>query len=252
LGGIFFSDAEYVKAGASVETDRQRVLSVADIVLAVRDLRAGDVLKPGAIELAKLLRRVPRTSVAQKMDVASSQANLAGYAAVILAAERLSRVLPMMTTPAGTLSAARVFVVGAGVAGLQAIATAHRLGARVEAFDNRTEVEEQIRSLGAKFVGKEHVEAHCKTADVLITTARGAGKIISAANLKPGSVAVDLAGNIDGEGSGVTLIRDENLAAKLSLDASQMYSANATRFIEHFWDRDAKKFDLEKANAWCR
>ena len=95
---------------------------------------------------------IPRTTLAQKMDVLSSQANLAGYSAVIQAAARITKVLPMMMTPAGTISPCRVFVIGVGVAGLQAIATAKRLGARIEAFDTRPVVEEQVRSLGARFV----------------------------------------------------------------------------------------------------
>ncbi len=98
------------------------------------------------------MEMIPRTTRAQKMDALSSQANLAGYVAVMLAAARLPRILPMMMTPAGTLTPARVFVIGAGVAGLQAIATAKRLGARVEAFDTRPVVDEQVQSLGAKFV----------------------------------------------------------------------------------------------------
>ena len=96
------------------------------------------------------LEMIPRTTVAQKMDVLSSQASLAGYVAVILAAERQKRIFPMMMTPAGTIAPARAFIIGAGVAGLQAIATAKRLGARVDAFDIRPEAQEQIRSLGAK------------------------------------------------------------------------------------------------------
>ena len=98
------------------------------------------------------MEMMPRTTLAQKMDAISSQANLAGYFAVIRAAERMNSILPMMMTPAGTISPAKVFIIGVGVAGLQAIATAKRLGARVEAFDTRPVVEEQVRSLGAKFV----------------------------------------------------------------------------------------------------
>ena len=98
------------------------------------------------------MEMIPRSTIAQKLDALSSQANLAGYVAVLLAAGHLPGILPMMTTPAGTIAPARVFVIGAGVAGLQAIATAKRLGARVEAYDTRPVVEEQVRSLGAKFV----------------------------------------------------------------------------------------------------
>ena len=98
------------------------------------------------------MEMIPRITRAQKMDALSSQANLAGYVTVILAALYSPKILPMMMTPAGTISPARVFVIGAGVAGLQAIATANRLGARVEAFDTRPVVAEQVESLGAKFV----------------------------------------------------------------------------------------------------
>src|SRR5687768_3787699 len=98
------------------------------------------------------MEMIPRSTIAQKMDAMSSQANLAGYLAVLLAAEEIDRIFPMMMTPAGTIQPATVFVIGAGVAGLQAIATAKRLGARVEAFDTRPVVEEQVRSLGAKFL----------------------------------------------------------------------------------------------------
>ncbi|MDW8356259.1 MAG: NAD(P)(+) transhydrogenase (Re/Si-specific) subunit alpha, partial [Bryobacterales bacterium] len=168
---------------------------------------------------------IPRTTRAQKMDALSSQANLAGYVAVILAAERLNKILPMMMTPAGTISPARVFVIGAGVAGLQAIATAKRLGAKVEAYDTRPAVEEQVRSLGAKFVKldlgeigqtqdgyaralteeqlrkqREGMRTVCAEADVVITTAQvfgGRAPILVTTDMldamKPGSVVVDLA-----------------------------------------------------------
>jgi H+-translocating NAD(P) transhydrogenase subunit alpha len=101
------------------------------------------------------MEMIPRTAVAQKMDVLSSQANLGGYVAVILAAASIDRIFPMLITPAGTIKPLRVFIIGVGVAGLQAIATARRLGASVEAFDTRPAVEEQVRSLGARFVKVE-------------------------------------------------------------------------------------------------
>lgn len=188
--------------------------------------------KSGAIALSVEL--IPRSTIAQKMDALSSQANLAGYVAVLLAAERLPKIVPMMMTPAGTIAPARVLVIGAGVAGLQAIATARRLGARVEAYDTRPVVKEQVQSLGAKFVeidvgetgqtkdgyAKQLTEEqlsrqraalarHCAEADVVITTAqvfgRRAPRIITAEMLdgmRPGSVVVDLAvetgGNVEG------------------------------------------------------
>jgi NAD(P) transhydrogenase subunit alpha len=177
---------------------------------------------------------IPRITRAQKMDVLSSQANLAGYAAVIESAKHLSTALPMMMTAAGTLKPARVFVIGVGVAGLQAIATAKRLGARVDAFDTRDVVEEQVQSLGAKFVKidlgetgqtdqgyakeltPEQVQKQkdlqadvCARSDIVITTAqlfgRPAPKLIDTANIekmKPGSVIFDMAvesgGNVEG------------------------------------------------------
>jgi NAD(P) transhydrogenase subunit alpha len=178
---------------------------------------------------------LPRTTLAQKMDVLSSQANLAGYAAVLAGANALRVILPMMMTPAGTIHPARVFVIGVGVAGLQAIATAKRLGARVEAFDTRPVVEEQVRSLGAKSVkidlgGESGQTAQgyakeltpeqlqrqragmakvCAQADLVITTAKLFGRrapvVVTAdmvAGMRAGSVIVDLAaeagGNVEG------------------------------------------------------
>jgi NAD(P) transhydrogenase subunit alpha len=176
---------------------------------------------------------IPRSTIAQKMDALSSQASLAGYVAVLVAAERAPRVLPMMSTPAGTISPARVFIIGAGVAGLQAIATARRLGARVEAFDVRPEVEEQIKSLGAKFIKvelgetgstqqgyakqlseeqlnrqREVMAKQCALSDIVITTAQVFGRkaplIITTEmvnGMKPGSVVLDMAvesgGNVE-------------------------------------------------------
>ena len=179
------------------------------------------------------MEMIPRTTLAQKMDVLSSQMNLAGYQAVITGANRLNKALPMMMTPAGTISPCRVFVIGVGVAGLQAIATAKRLGARVEAFDTRPVVEEQVKSLGAKFVKIDLGETTqteqgyateltaeqiamqrrgmakvCSSSDLVITTAKLFGRkapilvtkeMIS--GMKPGSVIVDLAaaggGNVE-------------------------------------------------------
>jgi NAD(P) transhydrogenase subunit alpha len=180
------------------------------------------------------MEMIPRITRAQKMDVLSSQANLAGYVSVILAAERLDKILPMMMTPAGTISPAKVFVIGVGVAGLQAIATAKRLGARVEAFDTRPVVEEQVKSLGARFVKidlgetgqtkdgyakalteeqlqiqRDGMAKVCASSDVVITTAqlfgRPAPQIVTeemVRGMQKGSVIVDLAveggGNVAG------------------------------------------------------
>ncbi len=177
---------------------------------------------------------IPRSTRAQKMDALSSQASLAGYVAVMEASGQLNQILPMMMTPAGTLSPSKVFVIGAGVAGLQAIATAKRLGARVEAFDTRPVVEEQIQSLGAKFLKidlgetgetkdgyatqlsegqlekqRQLMAKACEQADIVITTAQVFGKkapLIITKNIinsmKKGSIIVDLAvdsgGNVEG------------------------------------------------------
>jgi H+-translocating NAD(P) transhydrogenase subunit alpha len=252
-----YADADYAAAGATLESDHAAALARADLVLRVRKPPGADVarMKAGAVSLSFLdpfnepqliaalaaakvsavsLEMIPRTTLAQKMDALSSQASLAGYAAVVQAAARLRSALPMMMTPAGTLMPARVFVIGAGVAGLQAIATAKRLGARVEAFDTRPVVEEQVKSLGAKFVKIDLGETGqtaggyakaltpeqiakqqagmariCAQSDIVITTAklfgRPAPRLLTAemlAGMKPGSVVVDLAidtgGNVEG------------------------------------------------------
>jgi NAD(P) transhydrogenase subunit alpha len=251
------SDNEYEKAGASLETDRQPLFQTADMVLRIRKPTPEEVglLKAGSIYVSLLdpfnerkliealvqknittisMEMIPRLTRAQKMDVLSSQSNLAGYAAVIIAAERLHKIFPMMMTPAGTISPARVFVIGVGIAGLQAIATAKRLGARVDAFDTRPVVEEQVKSLGAHFVkidlgetgqtkdgyAKALTEAQlqkqreamakvCAASDVVITAAQVFGRkaplIVTAdiiASMAKGSVLVDLAvetgGNVAG------------------------------------------------------
>ncbi len=254
---IRISDEEYKKAGAAIESNRTSILSSSDIILRLRKPPLEEVsqLKKGSIhisfldpfnekalveELAKnqisaiSVEMIPRTTRAQKMDALSSQANLAGYAAVILAAERLDKIFPMLMTPAGTISPARVFIIGAGVAGLQAIATAKRLGARVEAFDTRPVVEEQVQSLGAKFIKidlgetgqtkdgyakaltPEQLEKQrqgmakvCSQSDVVITTAQLFGRrapiVLTkemVAQMRPGSMIVDMAvesgGNVEG------------------------------------------------------
>jgi NAD(P) transhydrogenase subunit alpha len=252
-----YGDADYEKAGATVNSDRKALLGSADIVLRLRKppLEEIALMKQGCIHISYLdpfnelelvdklqecrisavsLEMLPRSTIAQKMDVLSSQANLGGYVSVILAAEKLDKIFPMMTTPAGTIKPAKVFIIGVGVAGLQAIATARRLGARVEAFDTRPVVEEQVKSLGAKFVKidlgetgqtkdgyakaltpeqiqkqKDGMAKACAQADVVITTAqlfgRKAPRIVDRAMLaqmQPGSVVVDMAvetgGNVEG------------------------------------------------------
>ncbi|MCI5131081.1 MAG: NAD(P) transhydrogenase subunit alpha [Candidatus Electrothrix sp. EH2] len=252
-----FTDEDYQKAGATVGTSREDMLKRADVILRLRKPPQDEVIlmKKGCVHVSYLdpfnevdlvetlkdaqisavsLEMVPRTTIAQKMDVLSSQANLGGYAAVTLAAEQLDKVFPMMTTPAGTIKPARVFIIGVGVAGLQAIATAKRLGAVVEAFDTRPVVEEQVKSLGAKFVKvdlgetgqtedgyakaltpeqmalqKQGMCKACARADIVITTAqlfgRPAPRIIDhtiLAQMCPGSVVIDMAvesgGNVEG------------------------------------------------------
>src|ERR1700740_3388294 len=173
--GINWADEDYEKAGARLSKDRTHSLKEAELILRVRKPPIEEVghLRAAAIHVSlldpfneeKLVRllaesqvtaismeMIPRVTVSQPMDVLSSQANLVGYEAVILAAAGINRILPMMTTAAGTIKPVRGFVIGVGVAGLQAIATGRRLGAWVEAFDTRPVVEDQVKSLGAKFV----------------------------------------------------------------------------------------------------
>lgn len=173
--GSGFTDTEYTDVGATVSTDRNDLISTADVLLRLRKPTLEEValMKSGCIHISYLdpfnehgivnalksqgvtaisMEMIPRTTRSQKMDALSSQANLAGYVMVMLAASKLPRIFPMMMTPAGTLKPAKVFIIGAGVAGLQAIATAKRLGAKVTAFDTRPVVAEQVQSLGGKFL----------------------------------------------------------------------------------------------------
>jgi H+-translocating NAD(P) transhydrogenase subunit alpha len=223
------------------------------------------------------LELIPRTTRAQAMDVLSSMATLAGYRAVLLAATHLPRVFPLMMTAAGTLSAARVFVIGAGVAGLSAIATARRLGAIVRAYDVRPACREQVESLGGKFVElpletadaqdrggyaraqdeafylrqRELLADVVAESDVVITTAAIPGKqspllVTSQAvsRMRPGSVIMDLAAERGGNceltradtsisAHGVTILGPTNLPGEVAGHASQMFSANATAFLQH-------------------
>jgi NAD(P) transhydrogenase subunit alpha len=308
--GIRVADADYEKAGAEIVADRKDILGNSDIVLRLRkpDPEEIGLLRPGCIHVSYLdpfnekdllqqlaahgvnaiaMELIPRTTRAQKMDALSSQASLAGYAAVILAAERTDRVLPMMTTPAGTINPARVFIVGAGVAGLQAIATAKRLGARVDAFDTRPAVAEQVKSLGARFmeidlgetgqtkdgyakalteeqlkIQRDAMAKQCALSDIVITTAQVFGRkapiIVTkemVAGMKPGSILVDLAvetgGNVEGavlnqevDINGVRILGLENMAGRVPVVASQMYSANLYNFVDEFWDKEAKTMPL--------
>ena len=256
-----FPDRAYADAGARIASDAKGVWGEADCVLKVREPNDSeiDLLKPGAILLGLLrpgespdrdqryaarritafaLEKVPRTSRAQKMDALSAMSTVAGYKAVLLAAARLPRFFPLLMTAAGTIPPARVLVIGAGVAGLSAIATARRLGAVVEAFDIRPAVREEVQSLGATFIGpddgahapvastggtggsgayagelteearrreQELLAAHVAAADVVVTTALVPGRRAPVLvpedvvrRMKPGSVILDLAADAGG------------------------------------------------------
>lgn len=244
------TDEDYVNAGGEVSEDRDALLSSADVLAAVNRPPAEDLrrMKHGATliaflrpldepaELAPMVEQnvtsfamelIPRTTRAQAMDALSSMATIVGYKAVLLGAERVPRMFPMLMTAAGTVPPARVLVLGAGVAGLQAIATARRLGAVVEAYDVRAAAGEQVRSLGATFLevdlggiqtedaggyakelteealqrGRDMVAKHARAADVIVTTAQVPGRRApllmteeAVAGMKRGSVIVDLAG----------------------------------------------------------
>jgi len=265
--GAGHSDEDYAKAGAHVSPDRAQLLAQADLVLRLHKPPLAEIaqLKRGAIHVSYLdpfneaglidafvaagvtaisMEMIPRTTRSQKMDALSSQGNLAGYVMVLLAAARLPRILSMMMTPAGTLKPANVFVIGAGVAGLQAIATAKRLGAKVVAFDTRSVVAEQVQSVGAKFLHidlgetgqtkdgyavqltpeqlekqKQGQARQIAESDIVITTAQVFGRkppvLVTRdmlAGMRPGSVVVDMAaetgGNVEGSVPGETVVVD--------------------------------------------
>ena len=250
-----FSDEAYKAAGASVVESEESAYGDSEIIVRIMKPESINGIKSGTLHLSYLdpfnqkdllngfaengiqavsLEMIPRTTLAQKMDVQSSQTSLAGYVAVLNAASHLPKALPMMVTPAGTINPARVFVIGVGVAGLQAIATAKRLGARVDAFDTRPVVEEQVKSLGASFLKidlgemgqtsqgyakeltaeqiakqKEAQAKVCEKANIVITTAkvfgRNAPRLIEKNvldRMMPGSIVVDMAcstgGNVEG------------------------------------------------------
>lgn len=293
----FYLDAEYAQAGAKVVTDRDGSTAEADAVLRLRKPSAEDIakLKKGAIHVSFLdpfnekvlldafasagtsafsMEMMPRTTLAQKMDALSSQANIAGYAAVIMASERMSHILPMMMTPSGTINPARFFIIGVGVAGLQAIATAKRLGARVEAFDTRPVVEEQVKSLGAKFVKIDVGETgqtaqgyakeltpeqiakqqagmakECSACDVVITTAKLFGRkaptLVTKAmvdGMKAGSIVVDLAASETGGN------------CELTVPGKEIITENGVRIIGdtclegHFANTSSQMYSANIAN----
>ena len=252
--GAARTDDDYRAAGANVTGDRSALLASADILVTVNRPAKEDFnsLKPSAVVLGFLrpldepaelvpalehglttfaMELVPRITRAQSMDALSSMATVAGYKAVLLGASRIPRMFPLLMTAAGTVSPARVLILGAGVAGLQAIATARRLGAVVEAYDVRAAAGEQVRSLGAKFLevdlgglqtedkggyavelseealarGRALIAEHAKTADVIITTAQVPGRRApllmdepAVDGMKRGSVVIDLAGSTGG------------------------------------------------------
>ena len=265
--GAARTDDDYAAAGASVVADRNTLLADADVLVVVNRPLADDFsrLKKGAVVLGFLrpldephaltpalergvttfaMELVPRITRAQAMDALSSMATVAGYKAVLLGANRIPRMFPLLMTAAGTVPPARVLVLGAGVAGLQAIATARRLGAVVEAYDVRAAAGEQVRSLGAKFLevdlggiqtedkggyavelskealkrGRDLIAEHAKTADVIVTTAQVPGKRApvlmdeaAVSGMKRGSVVVDLAG---ATGGNVTLSKPDQVVER--------------------------------------
>lgn len=258
-----FSDEAYKTAGATIVAKEEDAYSDSEIIVRIMKPTSIDGIKEGTLHLSYLdpfnekellndfakkgiqavsLEMIPRSTIAQKMDVQSSQTSLAGYVAVLNAAAKLPKILPMMVTPAGTINPARVFIIGVGVAGLQAIATAKRLGARVDAFDTRPVVEEQVKSLGASFVKidlgemgqtaqgyakeltpeqiakqKEAQAKVCEKANIVITTAkvfgRKAPRLIEKNvldRMMPGSIVVDMAvstgGNVEGSKFGENVV----------------------------------------------
>lgn len=251
----FFSDESYKEAGATIEKNTKKLYAKADLVLKVNHPVLNEALKTHEAELLKegsafvsffqttreqeavkkltdrkitgfSMHLIPRTTLAQKMDALSSQSNIAGYKAVLIGAAHLGKYMPLLMTAAGTIPPAKVLILGAGVAGLQAVATAKRLGAQVEVFDVRPDVKEQVESLGAKFVEVESdsddgvgeggyaketsdeykqkqqalIKEHIGKSDIVITTALIPGKPAPllipkdmVEGMKPGSVIIDLA-----------------------------------------------------------
>ena len=296
-----YPDADYAAKGAKVAADRAEVFRAADIVVQilchgsndktgkadVPFFRNGQVLigflRPlGSIETIQEIAAkgvtsfsvelMPRTTRAQSMDVLSSMATICGYKAVVLAADTSPRIFPMLTTAAGTITPGRVLVIGAGVAGLQAIATARRLGAVASAYDLRPAAKEQVQSLGGRFVelpieakdaedARGYARAQDETfykrqrellgkvvseSDVVITAAVIPGKkppiLVTkemVASMAPGSVIIDLAGERGGNCEltrpehGVTIIGWFNLASTVPYHASQMYARNVSAFLLH-------------------
>ena len=307
-----FLDSQYIEAGAEIENDRYALLSGADVVLAVQTPSNADIelLKEGTVlicfiwalqnaDLVELLKSsgitgmgmdaVPRISRAQNMDALSSMSSIAGYKASLIAANNLDKYFPMMMTAAGTIPPSKALILGAGVAGLQAIATCRKLGAVVEAYDVRPVVKEQVESLGAKFVEvpleeedtetkggyakelskdsqerqKQVIHDHVKKSDIVITTALIPGKpaplLITkemVADMKPGSVIVDLAaengGNCELTEAGKTVVKNEvkiigpeNLPSQLANHASMLYAKNMHALLNLLIKEGEAVFDFE-------
>ena len=302
-----YTDEAYAEAGAKLVPDAASALAAADIVFKIQRpmsaaegldemalLRSGQTLMSplGALNNKELvqalaakgvtsfaLELIPRITRAQSMDILSSQANLAGYKAVLLAANNFGRIFPQMMTPGGTLAPARAFIMGVGVAGLQAIATARRLGAIVTATDVRPATKEQVQSLGAKFVAVEDGEfTAAETAggyakemsaeyrakqDIVITTAlipgRKAPVLVTedmVKTMKPGSVIVDMAVEQGGncplsefgkviEKYGVKIVGPANLAGELATDSSALFSRNLLNFITPMVDKETKALKID-------
>lgn len=313
--GAGYDDLAYETAGAKIKRDRALLWQSADLLLKVNppglqdSYSEIDWLKSGATLISFLnplgnpcliqqlaqkqvtafsMELIPRSTRAQSMDALSSQANIAGYKSVLLAAASLPRIFPMMTTAAGTIPPAKVLVLGAGVAGLQAIATARRLGAVVEAFDIRPTVQEEVQSVGAKFIEinleedavaeggyakqisgdsqkriRQGLSEYITKADVVITTAQIPGKtaplLITAetvAEMKPGSVIVDLAAETGGNCAcsevgkninyqGVTIISPTNLPSTVPVNTSQMYAKNLLNLVKYLAKDGKLQFDFD-------
>ncbi len=307
----FISDQQFTEAGARV-TSKQEVLSACNLLISINKLPLevyGSLNDQSVVissfqpfndkEISKSLSNsnitvfsmdmIPRITLAQSMDVLSSMASIAGYQAVLEAATSLPRYFPMLTTAAGTIPPAKVLVLGAGVAGLQAIATAKRLGGVVEAFDTRLAAKEEVESLGAKFVmvegatddkeaggyaveqteeykqrQQELIQEKAIKADVIITTAQLRGRPApllvtedTVKSMKAGSVIVDLAASTGGNCAltkdnetvlvhNVTIIGDSDLAQRVPMHASQLYSKNIFNFLKVLINEDGSlNLDLE-------
>jgi len=307
-----FPDSFYQEAGASISASKEELLSKADILLSVQAPLQDDLskLKSGSVlisfiwglqnpDLVSFLKEhkisslgmdaIPRISRAQNMDALSSMSSIAGYKASLIAANELDKYFPMMMTAAGTIPPSKALILGAGVAGLQAIATCRKLGAVVEAFDVRPAVKEQVESLGAKFIEvelsdeetetkggyakelteddklkqRELIHQHAKKSDIIITTAlipgRPAPLLITkemVAEMKPGSVIVDLAaengGNCELTEAGTTQVVNEvkivgpvNLPSQLANHASTLYSKNILALLNLLLKDGKSHFDFE-------